>query len=95
MRCLFLSLVLAACPLMGLAGPADGRAAPGAAPGRDAQAEGGPSAQSKDQRRAALRQALVPRQEVAPAGAETAPGRQLSPTERAELRRQLRDQSSR
>lgn len=95
MRCFFLSLVLAACPLLGLAGPADGRAAPALAPGRDALTQDGPSGQSKDQRRAALRQALVPQQETTPAGADTAPGRQLSPTERAELRRLLRDQSSR
>ncbi len=95
MRCLFLSLVLAACPLMGLAGPADGRAAPTPVPGRDALIQGGAAGQSKDQRRAALRQALVPQQDTTPAVAEKTPGRQLSPTERAELRRQLRDQSRR
>lgn len=95
MRPLLLPLVLAACPLMGLAGPADGRAAPTPAPGRDALIRGAEAGQSKDQRRAALRQALVPQQETTPAEAEKAPGRQLSPTERAELRRQLRDQSRR
>ena len=95
MRRFFLSLVLTACPFLGLAAPADGRAAAGPAPGRNGQAEVVPSEQSKDQRRAALRQALVPQQEATPAGADTAPGRQLSPTERAELRRLLRDQSSR
>lgn len=95
MRCFLLPLVLAACPPLGLAGPADGRAPTAPAQGRDAASGGGTTEPGKDQRRAALRQALVPVQDAVPAGTERPSGRQLSPTERAELRRQLRDQSSR
>lgn len=51
--------------------------------------------QNKDQRRAALRQALVLRKDTVPVPPEGQAARQLSPAERAELRRQLRDQSSR
>ena len=95
MRYLLLTAVLLALPLWGVAGPANGLAA---------QAQGGAALpelppqveQSKDQRRAALRQALVLRKEAAPpAQPDGQAARQLSPAERAELRRQLRDQSSR
>jgi len=94
MRQLLFTLVLAALPLWGGAGPANGPAA---------QAQGGavqpelPARveQNKDQRRAALRQALVLRKETVPTQPDGQAARQLSPEERAELRRQLRDQSSR
>jgi hypothetical protein len=95
MRHLLLTAVLLAVPLWGVAGPANGLAA---------QAQGGVALpelplqveQSKDQRRAALRQALVLRKDAAPpAQPDSQTARQLSPAERAELRRQLRDQSSR
>lgn len=95
MRSLLLSVVLFASAGPGMAGPADGRAVPVPLQGRELVPESGRAAQSKDQRRAALREALVQRRDAAPAGSEEVPGRQLSPAERAELRRQLRDQSTR
>ncbi|MDZ7918738.1 hypothetical protein [Rhodoferax sp.] len=95
MRSLLLSVVLSASAGAGMAGPADGRAASVPLQGREPVTESGRAAQNKDQRRAALREALVQRQDAAPVGSEGAPGRQLSPAERAELRRQLRDQSTR
>jgi len=91
MRHLFLIAVLAVTPLGAIAGPANGPALQG----REALSEGGRVEQNKDQRRAALRQALVPQQDAVPARPLGAPARQLSPAERAELRRQLRDQSGR
>ncbi len=91
---LLLTVVLAALPLWGRAEPAQGVVLPavrgGAALPALPQAE-----QSKDQRRAALRQALVHRKDAGANPPEEQAARQLSPEERAELRRQLRDQSSR
>lgn len=83
--------VLALAAPWSLAGPANGPVAQG----RDGLPDAVRVEQSKDQRRSALRQALVQRQEAAPERPEGAGGRQLSPAERAELRRQLRDQSAR
>lgn len=94
MHHLLLAAALAAFPLGGMAGPANGAAAPVQPQGRELLPEGARAEQSKDQRRAALRQALVQRQEAVPARPDGAPARQLSPSERAELRRQLRDQSA-
>lgn len=91
MRHLFLIAVLAVYPLGAMAGPANGPAPQG----REVLPDGGRVEQNKDQRRAALRQALVQRQEAVPARPEGPPARQLSPAERAELRRQLREQPAR
>jgi hypothetical protein len=88
---LLLTAVLAVAPLGVMAGPANGPALQG----REVLPDGGRVEQNKDQRRAALRQALVQRQEAVPAQTEGAPARQLSPAERAELRRQLREQPAR
>jgi hypothetical protein len=83
--------VLALAHSWSVAGPANGPLAQG----REGLPDAGRMEQSKDQRRSALRQALVQRQEAAPAQPAGGGARQLSPAERAELRRQLRDQSTR
>lgn len=94
MRQLLFTVVLAALPLWGGAGPANAPAAH--RQGGEALPELPPRVeQSQDQRRAALRQALVLRKDTAPTQPDGQAARQLSPAERAELRRQLRDQSSR
>ncbi len=91
MRHSVILVVYLSAPLWAWAGPANGptHQTPGQEPARAEPA--------RDQRRAALRQALIPaqQQDAAPASADSPAGRQLSPAERAELRRQLRDQFSR
>lgn len=95
MRHFLLTVVLAASPLWGEAGPANDPAALTGGAGGAVMPEAPGGDQGKDQRRAALRQALLQRKDTAAAPADGQAGRQLSPAERAELRRQLRDQSSR
>lgn len=94
MRHLLFLVALLAAPLWGVAGPANGPARAARAAGMPV-AESGGGDQNKDQRRAALRQALVPQQEAIAPASDAGGGRQLSPIERAELRRQLREQPSR
>jgi hypothetical protein len=80
MRPLLFILVLSLVPLWG-----------GAVPGQSpAQAE-----QSKVQRRSDLRQALVRQKDESNTQSDAKAERHLSPAQKAEMRRQLRDQSSR